>query len=172
MNAISFETDRLLCQPIQLGDASFILELMNTKDWLTNIGDRSLRTKNDAKIYIQNKMLPQFEDSDYGTYTVTRKIDAVKIGTVGLYNRNGVDGIDIGFALLPEYYGKGYAFEACQRLLSLAKEQFKLKTIKAITLPSNKSSQKLLERLGLIFIREIQLPNDSEVLMLYTKVLN
>jgi len=172
MNTISFETDRLSCRPTQVEDASFILELMNTEDWLANIGDRNLHTKKEAEVYIQHKMVPQFEDSDYGTYTLIRKTDDVKIGTVGLYNRDGIDGIDIGFALLPDHYSKGYAFEACLQLLKLAKERLKFQTIKGITLPSNKSSQKLLERLGFSYAREIQLPNDPDILMLYTKILN
>ena len=172
MNTISFETDRLFCQPIQKSDAFFILELMNTEDWLANIGDRNVHTQYQAQVYIQHKMISQFEVSGYVTFILTRKTDTIKIGTVGLYNREGIDGIDIGFALLPEHYGKGYAFEACQQLLKLAKEKFKLQTIKAITLPSNKPSQKLLERLGFSFIKETQLPNDPDVLLLYVTTLN
>lgn len=50
------------------------------------------------------------EDS-LNSNTVIRKLDNVKIGTCGLYDREGIDGVDIGFAFLPEYEKKGFAFE-------------------------------------------------------------
>ena len=164
----SFKTNRLLCRVTGIEDAPFILQLLNTEKWLLNIGDRNVHTEAEAKAYIENRMLPQLDRLGYGNYTMILKKEGVKIGTVGLYDREGLEGVDIGFALLPEFYSKGYAFEACTQLLALAKNTWKIKTVKAITLPSNKPSQRLLERLGLTFIKIIHLPNDSEALMLYS----
>lgn len=172
MTPITFETKRLYCRPTQLQDASLVLKLTNTPDWISFIGDRNIRSKAQAKEYIKTKMLPQLEALGYGNYTIILKENDVKIGTVGLYNRDGLEGVDIGFGLLPDYYSKGYAYEASKELLTIAKNNFRLSNIQAITLPENKASIRLIERLGLIFKETVQLPDDPDTLLLYTTTLD
>ena len=104
-----FETEILLIKPTTEKDARLIFELFNTRKWIENIGDRNIKTVESAKAYILEKMKPQLERLGYSNYTIIRKIDNVKIGTCGLYDREGLEGIDIGFAFLPEYEKKGYA---------------------------------------------------------------
>lgn len=163
----SFETERLILKPTSLEDAEFIFELLNTPKWLQYIGDRKVKTVNDAKEYIEKKVLPQMERLGYGNYTLIRKSDKVKIGTCGLYDREGLEGVDIGFAFLPQYEKMGYAFEAASRVKQAALEEFKIPGIKAITVKENSSSQKLLEKLGLKFVKMVRIPNDEVELMLY-----
>ncbi|WP_299894091.1 GNAT family N-acetyltransferase [uncultured Aquimarina sp.] len=162
-----FETDRLLLTPSGIGDASFYLELLNTPKWLQNIGDRNVKSIEDSKTYIEQKMLPQLERLGFSNYTVIRKSDNIKLGCCGLYDREGIDGFDIGFAFLPAYEKMGYAYESAFKLKEVAITQFKIKKISAITIPENKSSQKLLEKLDFNFIKIITIPNDNEKLMLY-----
>lgn len=162
-----FETDRLLLTPSSIGDASFYLELLNTPKWLQNIGDRNVKSIEDSKTYIEQKMLPQLERLGFSNYTVIRKSDNIKLGCCGLYDREGIDGFDIGFAFLPAYEKMGYAYESAFKLKEVAITQFKIKKISAITIPENKSSQKLLEKLDFDFIKIITIPNDNEKLMLY-----
>ena len=92
---------------------------MNSKGWLEYIGDRKVYSESDAIRYIKNRIAPQFERLGFGNYTIIRKADNVKIGTCGLYDREGIDGIDIGYALLPQFFGKGYAFEAVNELKNI-----------------------------------------------------
>jgi [ribosomal protein S5]-alanine N-acetyltransferase len=164
---MKFETERLLLKPASVEDAAFVFELLNTPKWLQYIGDRNVNSIEDAEAYIKNRMLPQFERLGYGNYIVIRKSDNIKIGSCGLYDREGLQGIDIGFAFLPEYEGKGYAYEAATTILDAGVHIFEIKKINAITLPSNFSSQKLLEKLGLKYIELIKIPNDDEELMYY-----
>lgn len=91
----------------------------------------------------------------------------MKLGICGLYDREGLEGIDIGFALLPEHEHKGYAFESASELKRAGIEVFGLSRIGAITTKENVASQILLEKLGLKFSRTVQLPNDDEELLLY-----
>jgi len=98
-----FETDRLLLRPTSTADAEFIMELMNTPKWIEFIGDRNVKTLEGAKAYIANKMMPQLQRLGYSNFTIIRKSDDVKIGTCGLFDREGLEGIDIGFAFLPHY---------------------------------------------------------------------
>jgi len=166
-NYKSFETDRLLIKPTIESDASFLFELMNTPKWIKNIGQRNINSIEDAKNYINNKMLPQLEKLGYSNYTVSLKTNNTKIGTCGLYKREGLDGVDIGFAFLPQYEKMGYAFESANKLKEVALLEFGLTELKAMTIKENIASQKLIKKLGLSFIKIIKLPNDPEDLMLY-----
>ena len=114
-------------------------------------------------------MTPQLERLGYSNYTLTTKRDKQKIGTCGLYDREGLKGIDIGFAFLPEFERKGFAYESSNKLKEVAFSEFGIKTISAITAKNNISSQKLIEKLGLKLIGTTKIPNDDseEELLLY-----
>ena len=163
----SFETERLKLKPTDRLDAPFLLELMNSPKWLKYIGDRNVYTLKQAEGYIAENITPQFERLGFGNYTVIRKTDGAKIGSCGLYDRQGVKGVDIGFGFLPDFEKQGYATEGSLKIKDLAFNQFGLKQICAITDVENKASQKLLEKLGLIYIKPITLPNSDEPLMFY-----
>ncbi|MCJ8164955.1 GNAT family N-acetyltransferase [Pontibacter sp. E15-1] len=167
----SFETERLILRPTSYEDAAFIFELLNTPQWLQFIGDRNVRSVEDAKGYIKNKLMSQLGRLGYGNYTVIRKADGAKLGTCGLHDREGLDGIDIGFAFLPQFAGQGYAFEAASKIKSAASDCFGIKQIYAITAKENTASQRLLEKLGLVYTKLVRLPSDDEDLMLYQQSL-
>ena len=164
----SFETEWLLIRPTKGEDARFILELLNSPKWLLHIGDRKVRTIEDAQNYIAAKITPQLERLGYSNYTVIRKSDHAKMGTCGLYDRDDVDGIDIGFAFLPQYEKQGYAFEAASVLMEAAFREFSISQLNAYTTRSNIDSQRLLEKLGMRFEKFTYLPDDPEELMFYT----
>ena len=168
MNSLkTFESLRLILKPTTTDDAAFLLELMNSPKWLSYIGDRDITSQLAAKNYIKKKILPQYNRLGYGNYTLIRKSDGLKIGTIGLYDRSGLDGIDLGFALLPDFEKQGYAFEAAVCIKQLAFTQFKLVKLSGITLKKNLESQHLLEKLGFNYIRDIQLDPNEDKLMLY-----
>jgi RimJ/RimL family protein N-acetyltransferase len=144
-----------------------MVELFNTPKWLAYIGDRNVRTIEQAKTYVKTRITKQFETHGYATYTVIRKSDGTKLGNCGLYDREGVDGIDIGFAFLPAYEGQGYAYEAAVAVRDAAFEQFGLTHIRAITVRENIASQKLLEKLGLTRVGTTTVPGDNVELLLY-----
>lgn len=163
-----FETERLILHPTSEDDAAFIFELVNTPKWIVNIGDRNVNSAEEAKTYIKERMIPQLERIGYGNYTLIRKLDNIKIGTCGLYDREGMEGIDIGFALLPAYENMGYGFESASKLIEIGIKEFHIKLISAITTKENTTSQKLIEKLGLKFIKTVKIPNDEEELLLYS----
>ncbi len=167
MSYKSFETTRLVIRPTTATDAEFILELLNTPKWFQFIGDRNVKSVNDAAVYINTKMMPQLKRLSYSNYTLIRKEDQVKIGVCGLYDREGLDGIDIGFALLPDFEKMGYALEAALRIKKAAFEEFGIEAISAVTSKENVASQKLLEKLGLKLMGTTLLPNDDEELLVY-----
>ncbi len=153
-----YQTERLIIRPTNTEDADFIFTLFNTPKWIENIGNRNIASTHHAKQYIETVMLGQFNQLGYSSYTIIKQSDNEKIGTVGLYDREGVDGIDFGFAFLPQFEGKGYAFESASKIKEVAVNKFKIKNLVAITRPSNTSSQKLLNKLGFSFKKDIILP--------------
>lgn len=171
-NYRQFSTERLTLRPTHIDDAPFILELLNSPLWIQNIGDRNVYTISDAQNYIKNKMLAQLEKLGYGNYSVIRNSDDVLMGTVGLYDRAGTIGIDIGFAFLPQYFGQGYAYESARRIMEAGIEDFGLKIIGGYTLPTNIASQKLLEKLGLRFVDMRKMLNDNDEIMYYVYRVN
>lgn len=163
----TIETKRLLLKPTLVEDADFIFELLNTPKWKEYIGDRKVHTVEAAKIYIKTKMLPQLSKLGYSNNTLIRKADNSKVGICGLYNRAGADEVDIGFALLPDYEGKGYAFESANALINMAFNELKLTRINGVTKKSNVSSQVLLKKLGLRLSGTTKLFEEKEELLLY-----
>jgi len=94
--------------------------------------------------------------------------DGTSIGMCGILRRDTLESPDIGFSFLPEYMGKGYAFEIASATINYAKADLNLKTILAITVPTNKKSKQLLEKIGMRFLKTIYTPIDNEELMLYS----
>ena len=164
---MSFQSERLIIRPTLEKDAELIYQLMNSAKFIKYVGDRKLYTLEDAEIYIQDKMLPQLRSLGYSNYSIINKKNGAKIGICGLYDREGLDGIDIGFGILPEYEGLGYAFESSSRLIKAGFEELEIKEIKAITNKENISSQSLLYKLGFKLKGTIMLPNENDELLLY-----
>jgi RimJ/RimL family protein N-acetyltransferase len=165
MQNFQFETERLILRPTQLEDAAFIHRLMNTPKWLQYIGDRNVHDEEAAAKYIQERMLPQLDRLGFGNFTLIRKEDGEKIGTTGIYDRENLEGMDIGFALLPEYERQGYGYESASCLQNAAFNEFGLNKLSAITLPDNEASQQLLVKLNFELVEPIWL--DGTQLLLY-----
>lgn len=165
------DTDRLSIRYIKVEDFNFIFRLLNDPSWIKYIGDKGIKTEDDAKNYIQTGPLQMYKNFGFGLYLVTLKETAVPIGLCGLIKRPSLENIDLGYAFLPEYTGKGYAFEATKAVLQYGKEQLTIDKIVAITTLDNFSSEKVLLKLGFTFDSLIKEKNDAEELKLFTKVL-
>ena len=156
-----YTTARLVLDNVAPGDAEFILRLVNTAGWLRFIGDRNIRTVEDARAYVQ-KIL----DSPHQHYWVVRlREENIPAGIITLLKRDYLEHHDIGFAFLPEYGGKGYAYEAAVAVLDDTINDPAHNAILAITMADNSSSIKLLKQLGLRFEREMTV--GEEVLLVH-----
>ena len=162
-----YETERLLIRPVSVEDADIIFQLYNMPNFIKFIGNKNISSLSDAENYIKSKFLPQIEKRGFGNYILVLKEGNQKIGSVGIFEREGLDVADIGFSVLEKFEGKGLMFEAAQKVKSLVMEDFGLNKISAITSKDNFSSQKLIERLGLKFQKYVTLPNEDEELMYY-----
>lgn len=161
------ETERLNLRWLTVEDSQFILELVNDPMWLRYIGDKGLRTIDDARNYISQSIMAMYERLGFGLYLVELKEAGVPIGICGLIKRDTLEDVDIGFAFLPDYRGQGYASESARAVLNYGKETFGFRRIVAITSPENVDSAKLLEKLGFNFEKTIRLTNDSAEVKLF-----
>lgn len=161
------ETTRLSLRQMSVGDAEFMLALLNDPSWLRFIGDRGVHTLDDARNYILLGAMANYARLGYGFYLVELKESGTAIGMCGLAKRDYLDHADIGFAFLPAYCGQGYAFEAAAATLQYAQRQLHLPRILATTRVDNLSSSKLLEKLGMRLDQIIMHPDGDRELKLY-----
>jgi len=155
------ETLRLRLRHLIRDDAPFILELLNEPEFIRNIGDRNVRTLEDARRYIRTDTVSGYEKSGYGLYLVELKEDGRPIGVCGLLKRDYLEDVDVGFALRDGFRGLGLAFEAAAAVMRHAREDLGIARIVAITSPDNHASIKLLGKLGLEFERMIRAPDQD-----------
>ena len=159
------ETERLTLREFLLDDAPFILTLVNTPEWLKFIGDKNVHSIEDAEQYLISGPIKSYTDNGFGLSTVILKSSNQPIGMCGLVNRESLEDIDIGFALLSEYEGYGYAYEIASATMRRAKETLGIQKVVAITDANNISSIKLINKLGLQFEKTVHLAiNDSALL--------
>lgn len=161
-------TSRLILDLASIKDAPFLFKLMNEPSYIRNIGDRNIKTTADAENFIKDKLLKSYKDNGYGYYIIKLKDSLQPIGICGLVNRTEMGFIDIGYALLPEFWSNGFAYEATKGLYDHARKEFNIDTIVAITEPQNIKSIALIKKLGMSYIKNVKLPNDEVECQLYS----
>ena len=165
---IVIETERLILRHLVAEDAGFILRLVNDPEFIRYIGDRGVRTLDDARAYITRIGTDSYAKNGFGLYMTQLKEAATPIGMCGLVKRDGLDDIDIGFAFMPDFRARGYGFESAKALLEHARRDLGLARIVAITSRDNTGSIALLGKLGLRFERMIRLPDAEDEISLFT----
>lgn len=161
------ETDRLSLRRLRPDDAEFMLMLLNDPAFLRNVGDRGVRTSEAARAYIEAGPMASYEQNGFGLYLVTLRDSGEPIGLCGLVKREGLADVDLGFAVLPQFRGHGYAAEAAAAVLAYARTNLGLKQLAAIALPNNHGSIRILQRLGFQARGSLRLPGDDEELVLF-----
>lgn len=159
-------TGRLVLRRFDEADAAFIVALLNDPAFLRFIGDRKVRTLDDARGYISNGPQAMYASHGFGLYQVTLRETGERVGMCGLLKRDALDDPDVGFAFLPAYRAQGFGREALAAVMSLALEVHGLTRVAAIVQPDNAPSIRLLERAGFRTERRITMPGDTVELLL------
>ena len=162
-----FETERLSLREFTTDDAEFIFELLNEPSWIQNIGDRHIRTLDDACAYIVNGPVKSYEKNGFGLWAVVLKETSETIGMCGLIQRDTLEDVDIGYALLPRFWAKGYAVEAAAAVKNYARDVVGLKRLVAIVDPANAGSIRVIEKIGLHYEKMVRLSADDIDLKLF-----
>ena len=163
---IVLQTERLRLRHMTQDDAEFMLGLLNDPGWHRFIGDRGIRTVEATRDYIVKGPMDMVARLGFGFDVVELKANGCPIGVCGLAKRDFLDDVDIGYAFLPQYGGRGYAIEAAKGVMAHAKA-LGLKRIVATVRPDNIASIGLLEKLGLRFERTIEAPDTARELQLF-----
>jgi RimJ/RimL family protein N-acetyltransferase len=165
MNVI--ETRRLALRRLELRDAPFILGLLNQETFLRHIGDKGVRSVDDAREYLLQGPLASYQHHGFGLYLASILATGVPIGICGLVKRQSLPDADIGFALLPAYCGRGYAVESASAVLDYGLHTLGLPRIIAIVSPENRASIAVIEKIGLCRQGSLVLEGESRELELY-----
>jgi RimJ/RimL family protein N-acetyltransferase len=160
------ETDRLLLRHIEHADAAFIHALLTDAEFLAQIGDRGVRTLEDASRAIAERFQASYRDNGFGMYAVEGKVEGIPLGMAGLIRREGLEHVDIGYAFLPAGRGCGYATEAAHAVMALAAGKG-VAPVVAIVTPGNVASIAVLRSLGLVAGRLVRMPGAGHDVMLY-----
>lgn len=162
------ETERLFLRQLTTNDAEFVLELLNEPAWIQNIGDRGVRTIEDARLYISDKFAASYARFGFGLYLVELKESGEPVGICGLVKRDSLEDPDIGFAFLKRFWSKGYAYESASAVMDHARNRLGMTRIVAITVPGNQGSINVLEKIGLRFEKTMKAPGSDEELSYFT----
>lgn len=161
-------TQRTSVDSISLSDAEFFVDLVNSPEWLRFIGSRNVSNTEDARDYLEQGFLRSYRDHGFGYYLI-RLHSGTPIGICGFLKKPNLENPDFGFALLPEYYGKGYGFESASEVLKYGITTFKFDVLDAVTSAENIRSQRLLDRLEFRRHGSIKSEGDFEDLFLYRR---
>lgn len=159
------KTERLQLRQLTEDDAPLMLAVLNDPDFLRNVGDRGVRNNEEARRYIADGPVTMYREHGFGMYLVEIE-DGTPVGVCGLVKRDGLDDVDIGFAFLPHFRGRGYALEAARAVMQYGRNIIGLERIVAIAKPDNMPSVRLLEEIGLRPEKKIKLPGDDDELLL------
>lgn len=164
-------TERLILRHVVHTDAAFILGLMNEPAYHANIGDRGLRSIEDAEGYCRSVLMTFYRDNGFGLYLVCLRVgdgqEGEAIGFCGLVNRDGLDGVDLGYAIHSRHQRQGYATEACGAVLDHARDEIGLPELLAIVGKQNSTSIHLLKKLGFSLQGDFTYPDSGDVLNLF-----
>jgi RimJ/RimL family protein N-acetyltransferase len=168
MSGPILETERLELRWMTLDDAPMMFAVWNDPAFMQFVGDRGIRTIDEAQTCMQQGPLHLYTEYGYGPFRVIHRDDGADMGVCGLYRRDGLDEPDIGFAFLPEFRGRGFGYEASVAVLDHARDDLKLPRVTAIVSPENSASIGLLEKLGLHYDKLMRLPGDDKDVSLYS----
>lgn len=158
----------MILREVTKDDAEFVLDLLNQPSFIKYIGDRNVRTVDEARDYIESRFTASYRKFGFGMWAVVLKETGELVGVCGFVKRDSLPEADIGFAFLPQFKKKGYAFESAKAAMRYGADVLKLPRVLAITSIDNASSQKLLEKIGLKFERIISLAGGAEELKLFS----
>ena len=166
------ETARLALRNLTLDDAELMLAVWNDPAFVRYVGDRGIRTTDDARVAMKSGALQLYEKHSFGPYRVALKDLDRPIGICGLFQRDEFEIPDLGYATLPEFCGNGYAFEAATAVIDYVRSELAIAELLAIISPQNDASVGLIRKLGFEFERMHTMQGDDEAVQIYRKKLN
>ena len=161
-----FETARLTLRRLQFDDAPFLVKLLNEPSFIENIGDRGVRSIEDAHRYLREGPMAMYDRYGFGLWHAAGK-DGIAVGMCGLLKRDNLPDVDVGYAFLPQFWGQGFAYEAASATLLHGARKFGLARVVGVVSEGNAGSIRVLEKLGMSFERMFTMREGEQPARLY-----
>src|SRR5687768_8461812 len=143
------ETARLTLRRLDFDDAPFLIGLLNQPSFIAHIGDRGVRNVEDANRYLRDGPMSMYQRYGFGLWHLSQRSDGAPIGMCGLLRRDTLPDVDVGYALLPQFWGRGFAFEAVEATLRHGADKFGLQRVIGVVSEGNTASIRVLEKVGM-----------------------
>lgn len=162
------ETERLSLREMSEADAAFVLEILNDPGFIRFVGDRGVRTLESAARYIDERFVEGYRQNGFGLWLTETKDERVPVGMCGLVTRKELNVVEVGYAFLPPFRSRGYAFEAASATLRYARDVLGQSRLYAVVDSDNALSIRVLEKLGMKFERMVRLSADEPEIKLFS----
>lgn len=156
------ETPRLYLREMTPEDAEVAYILNLDPEVLRYTGDDPFESIEEAKTFLEN--YSSYHTYGFGRWGVILKETGEYLGWCGLKYTPELDEFDIGYRLMKQFWGKGYATEAAEACLEFGFTQFNMKTIVGRAMPANVASVRVLEKIGLTFLENRFTDGTEEVI--------
>jgi len=161
------ETSRLLLREFTLEDIADVYAFGSNEVVNRYTGDPLMESPAQARKVISDTWLVDYKTYGYGRWALIYKPEKKLIGFVGLKYLSDIQETDIGYRLLPDYWGKGIATEAAKEVLAYGQQTLGIKRIIGIAFPENIASCRVLEKIGLKWYKTADYPGENKTLHWY-----
>ena len=148
------ESERLLLRQFSLNDIEAVYQFNSNVELHRYTGDEIINSRQRAEQIIKDIWLKDYTNYGYGRWALIYKPENKIIGFAGLKYLAEIGETDIGYRILPQYWGKGLVSEISKQIILYGFNELNLKRIIGIAMPENIASCKVLEKIGFSFYKE------------------
>ena len=154
MTLDSFSTPRLLAERVTAAHWLDLRRMDQNDAFMEKLG--GVRDEAGTAVYLKQN-LKHWADHGFGMWMLRDAATTAVIGRAILRHLDveGVDEVEVGYGLMPEYWGQGLATEVARACVRIGRDQFGLRSLVAITRPINTASQRVMLKAGLVYERDV-----------------
>jgi RimJ/RimL family protein N-acetyltransferase len=148
------QTARLSLTPLGAGDLDDLVAMYLDPRVTATLG--GVRTAEQTAQYLQTHV-DHWRELGFGFWAARDRATGRFAGRGGL-RRLSVEGtpvIEVGYGFLSEFWGQGLATELARESVRVAFEELKIPKLACFTLPTNRASQRVMEKVGFRYERDI-----------------
>jgi len=156
----AFRTDRLIAERLRNAHFDDLRRMHRDPRVMTTLGPQGapggLLSDEETRRFLR-RHLDHWDRYGYGLWAFRDRTFGRFVGRAGLYNTHvdGSDEVELAYALMAEYWGRGLATEVAKEILAVAFEQLGLTDLVCFTLATNRASQRVMEKAGFEYERDV-----------------
>ncbi|MFL9832462.1 GNAT family N-acetyltransferase [Chryseobacterium terrae] len=160
---IILETDRLLLREFNVNDAESFYELNSNPNVIKYTGNSAFKNIDEARIFLES--YSDYQKNGFGRWAVVNKSNQEFLGWCGLKYDEDLNETDIGFRFFEHFWNKGFATESAKACIDYGFEKFNLKTIVGRAMKENIASVKVLEKIGLTYVKDFDFNGNDGIIL-------